>query len=721
MITAEQINKNNITSKSAESNINDETDVSVKKFSRRNRGTRIKILSEDELKNDDDLYNQIFGGEQPDDEEFNVNEAEIQEDSYDSDFFNEEEESDGEENSFDEERGDRKKRMAENKKKMEKEMLKHRNQMIKRNKERKEKEKRTFGFRLKEDKGDDDKNENDNNKKVERPRLKLKASAKPISNENLNLKTINTNNNTNTNSDYNFNLTNDTNANNSHFLIKLESEKNQSNFSNETIYNSNKTYNDHNNYDNNNSKFYIDINSFNQHSINLDLNKEKIQANEEYSSIFISKDVFANNTSVNISPGEIKYLYEVSEDSNALKIILNRVLKRVEPKNISLRMKSKVNYNENHKIKLLNNSDSKAKKSELNKKHRNKSRNEVSALFFLSENLIVLKKKELVRHLLCSNDSEKDISEGGNSIDQDYNESSNKKTKKQKEKKSFLSLSKSGKKNKPKEGDYMIVDTIDISDEKNELNNSSNKNNLVNLNNFSLHQVSSKYKNLKNTNENTFLAKKREKHLRERYTEYMDSQTNKKKKISKKTLANNDNSIDDININTDQNNENCENYAIEESELKENSELNENNTLDNDNNPEGFRKPISILNANKNKNKCNNKIVKEKKPVKSVSFASEVTSNNNNNLGFKYNQYQSYHQQPLPSQKELLYEAIFTEIFNNQSLEELRRMEEINKRDLPSTIKKKFNEFVKIKQNSTGESKGKQLVLTYSYSYYFIK
>jgi hypothetical protein len=90
-----------------------------------------------------------------------------------------------------------------------------------------------------------------------------------------------------------------------------------------------------------------------------------------------------------------------------------------------------------------------------------------------------------------------------------------------------------------------------------------------------------------------------------------------------------------------------------------------------------------------------------------VSFSAETNQKNQNNLGFKYQQYQSYHQQPLLSQKELLYEAIFTEIFNNQSLEELRRMEELNKRELPSTIKKKFNEFVKIKQNETGETKGK--------------
>jgi hypothetical protein len=51
-----------------------------------------------------------------------------------------------------------------------------------------------------------------------------------------------------------------------------------------------------------------------------------------------------------------------------------------------------------------------------------------------------------------------------------------------------------------------------------------------------------------------------------------------------------------------------------------------------------------------------------------------------------------------PSQKDLLYEAIFTEIYNIKSLEDMQRLEELNKRDTSSTNKKQLVEFVKIQK-----------------------
>ncbi len=48
------------------------------------------------------------------------------------------------------------------------------------------------------------------------------------------------------------------------------------------------------------------------------------------------------------------------------------------------------------------------------------------------------------------------------------------------------------------------------------------------------------------------------------------------------------------------------------------------------------------------------------------------------------------------SQKELLLEAIFTEYYNNQSLIEMQRLEDLNKKEISTTGKKTFSEFVKI-------------------------
>jgi len=50
------------------------------------------------------------------------------------------------------------------------------------------------------------------------------------------------------------------------------------------------------------------------------------------------------------------------------------------------------------------------------------------------------------------------------------------------------------------------------------------------------------------------------------------------------------------------------------------------------------------------------------------------------------------------SQKDLLYEAIFTELYNIKSLEDMQKLEELNKRDLNYSYKKQFSEFIKIKR-----------------------
>lgn len=49
-----------------------------------------------------------------------------------------------------------------------------------------------------------------------------------------------------------------------------------------------------------------------------------------------------------------------------------------------------------------------------------------------------------------------------------------------------------------------------------------------------------------------------------------------------------------------------------------------------------------------------------------------------------------------PTQKDLLYEAIFTEIYNIKSLEDMQRIEEMNKREQIYSSKKLLNDFVKI-------------------------
>lgn len=87
-----------------------------------------------------------------------------------------------------------------------------------------------------------------------------------------------------------------------------------------------------------------------------------------------------------------------------------------------------------------------------------------------------------------------------------------------------------------------------------------------------------------------------------------------------------------------------------------------------------------------------------------IKINEEKDNEESGNIGFQYQKYSSYHQQPSFTQKELLYESIFTEIFNNQSLEELRKLEENTKKELPSSIKKKFIDFCKFKNNKISKS-----------------
>lgn len=75
----------------------------IKTFKRKNRGTRMKVLNEEEAKKDDEFYNQYFE-ENSKDDEFDFKHEEIEEDSFDSDFFKQEEESNEDVDSFDSER-----------------------------------------------------------------------------------------------------------------------------------------------------------------------------------------------------------------------------------------------------------------------------------------------------------------------------------------------------------------------------------------------------------------------------------------------------------------------------------------------------------------------------------------------------------------------------------------------------------------------------------------
>ena len=58
-----------------------------------------------------------------------------------------------------------------------------------------------------------------------------------------------------------------------------------------------------------------------------------------------------------------------------------------------------------------------------------------------------------------------------------------------------------------------------------------------------------------------------------------------------------------------------------------------------------------------------------------------------------------------PSQKDLLFEAIFTEIYNIRELENIERMEELNKQDTSNLNKKQFVDFIKTLRTVKREGK----------------
>jgi vacuolar protein sorting-associated protein 72 len=77
----------------------------------------------------------------------------------------------------------------------------------------------------------------------------------------------------------------------------------------------------------------------------------------------------------------------------------------------------------------------------------------------------------------------------------------------------------------------------------------------------------------------------------------------------------------------------------------------------------------------------------------------------------------TYMQEKL-SQKELLLEAIFTEYYNIQSLQEMQRLEDLNKKEMSAPGKKQFAEFVKIKRGGQEEN---NTTLTFSNSIVYDK
>jgi len=58
------------------------------------------------------------------------------------------------------------------------------------------------------------------------------------------------------------------------------------------------------------------------------------------------------------------------------------------------------------------------------------------------------------------------------------------------------------------------------------------------------------------------------------------------------------------------------------------------------------------------------------------------------------------------SQKELLLEAIFTEYYNIQSLQEMQRLEDLNKKEMSTPGKKQFTEFVRIIKGAASSDRG---------------
>ena len=321
-------------------------------FTRRNRGTRLNILSEEEAKKDDEMYNDYFG-EKSEDEEFdadefkNQNELDInKEDSYDSDFFNEEEESDEEEDSYDSDKKNRRLEIERNKKKFKDIQLKKRKEIIKKNRDKLIKRKNNLIVNKDNNENNNnslyldlninvDTDENElNNKTLERPRLVLKKNKK-ISNNYINKKEssvfIDNTNNTSTTNDIKENDKKDNNLlgiktlsdtkkidNKNNNEIDVNTVNNQNQFKRKLRErNINLKYNEkemqkniHFNNDGYNNKQYLNFNNLSAiiditDSHNILINKsilynaakdnKNVDFNKEYSIIYLNKSILNNN------------------------------------------------------------------------------------------------------------------------------------------------------------------------------------------------------------------------------------------------------------------------------------------------------------------------------------------------------------------------------------------------------------------------------------------
>lgn len=565
------------------------------RFTRKNRGNRIKLLSEDEVKKDDEVYNQIFGNAEEEDDDFKVSENEEEDkDSFDSDFFNEEEESDEEEDLHDSEKEEMKQKAIKNR-------LKEKIEMLRRGKKNKSVAKKQL-------------------KKEERPRLVLKYDKNKITNK--------------TNNDDILNI-----------KINLEDLSGK-----------------------------CDELSKNNEGESEEISRIILEDYSEKSTQKNNKQVEINKVSlrqrvkvINYNDNDAKYNVKSTLESSKIKIPNNS------------KSKQSINVTQNFAIEipkiLLSNYTDKVSKSK-KYKYDNK-----SALFFSGENHLVFYKKILVdyftdpkfiskynslvneikkktnRNLNHSNKKSKFNAKTKNtkiSLNEEYSSSSlsSESELDSSVEKFKKSLEKTQNKNKIKvnskieQSNYWNVDKLLKDDSINESEEENNSNN----------------------EKENMLNKKRKKVALERFTEYMTSKTQVNKKIKKPT------------INPERKN------IIHKKHKKELNELNDDDS------------EIFKMNETQRK-KLGEEVLDE--PIK---INEDKDNEESGNIGFQYQKYSSYHQQPSFTQKELLYESIFTEIFNNQSLEELRKLEENTKKELPSSIKKKFIDFCKFKNNKLSKS-----------------
>jgi len=114
----------------------------------------------------------------------------------------------------------------------------------------------------------------------------------------------------------------------------------------------------------------------------------------------------------------------------------------------------------------------------------------------------------------------------------------------------------------------------------------------------------------------------------------------------------------------------------------------------NDEDEEGFLnkkryKPSAHLlkiKQQKEKSREKAKLLKEKRFDKDIEKESKVSNQKSSNSEINNNK---------PTQKDLLFEAIFTEIYNIRELENIERLEELNKQDNSNSNKKQFVDYIK--------------------------